>query len=225
MQPLQVKHTVAELKGWKFLFEDYGIATSKEIEAIGNELDLFQIPTIIFNKTSAAMEHSSGFRIEFTAKQGLSLINFKQRAKMFVAPDTEGPVEANHITFIPPKVEIKHAKHWKTLKKPVDIELTELEEVSDSFFVTPFKGMVTSSHAKAQRVKEDVIPLHKLGAHNEMVFYHEGCLYEDELNDNGVSVYEYKFRHMRDSWFLLVRSYLRVDEVCVYILDTRVYWE
>lgn len=70
-----------------------------------------------------------------------------------------------------------------------------------------------------------MIPLHKLGANNEIRFYHEGSLYEDELDDNGLSHYDYKFRHMKDSWFALVRSYLRVDEVCVYILDTRVYWE
>ena len=63
MQQLQVKHTDAELVGWRFRFAGCGIATSKEIEAIGNELDLFQIPTIIFNKNSAAIEHQCGFRL------------------------------------------------------------------------------------------------------------------------------------------------------------------
>lgn len=48
----------------------------------------------------------------------------------------------NNITYVPGKVEIKHAKHWKTLKKPKDIELTELEEVSDCFFMTPSKGTI-----------------------------------------------------------------------------------
>jgi type 2A phosphatase activator TIP41 len=154
------------------------------------------------------------------------LINYRQREKMLFGLQTEGVVPPNHITYVPEKVEIKHAKHWKTLKKPTDIELTELEEVSDSFFVTPTKGTVSGSTSiKVERVKEDVIPLHKLGANNPMVFYHEGCFFEDELNDNGHAVYEYKFRHMKDCWFGLVRCYLRVDEVCVYILDTRVYWE
>jgi hypothetical protein len=68
----------------------------------------------------------------------------------------EGIVPVNHITYIPQKMEIKHAKHWKTLKKPTDIHLTELEEVSDSFFVTPSKGTLSG----------EVIPAHKLGAHN-----------------------------------------------------------
>lgn len=30
---------------------------------------------------------------------------------------------------------------------------------------------------------------------------------------------------MKDSWFALVRSYLRVDDVVVEILDVRLYWE
>jgi hypothetical protein len=78
----------------------------------------------------------------------------------------EGIVPVNHITYIPQKMEIKHAKHWKTLKKPTDIHLTELEEVSDSFFVTPSKGTLSGANIKIERVKEEVIPAHKLGAHN-----------------------------------------------------------
>jgi hypothetical protein len=36
MQPVAVKTTEAHLKEWKFIFTDCGIATSKEIEVIGN---------------------------------------------------------------------------------------------------------------------------------------------------------------------------------------------
>jgi hypothetical protein len=54
------------------------------------------------------------------------LINFKQREARLAPLEKVGDIPPNHIVFIPPKVEIKHAKHWKTLKKPTDIELTEL---------------------------------------------------------------------------------------------------
>lgn len=30
---------------------------------------------------------------------------------------------------------------------------------------------------------------------------------------------------MSDSWFALIRCYVRVDEVVIIILDTRIYWE
>jgi hypothetical protein len=77
MQPIAVKTTEAYLKEWKFTFTDSGIANSKDIETIGNELDLFQTPSIIFNKNTAVFQHHCGFRIELNAYDGLKLINFK----------------------------------------------------------------------------------------------------------------------------------------------------
>jgi hypothetical protein len=65
--------------------------------------------------------------MEFNARDALNLINFKQREKLMFPRDSEGVVPINHITYIPHKVEVKHATQWKTLKKPTDIELTELE--------------------------------------------------------------------------------------------------
>ncbi len=32
-----------------------------------------------------------------------------------------------------------------------------------------------------------------------------------------------RFRVMNDSWYVLLRSYVRVDGVCVRILDTRIF--
>lgn len=70
-----------------------------------------------------------------------------------------------------------------------------------------------------------MIPLHKLGQENKIIFYKQGSIYEDELDDNGLIQYEYKFRSMASSWFGLIRCYVRVDDVIVMILDTRLYWE
>lgn len=70
-----------------------------------------------------------------------------------------------------------------------------------------------------------MIPLHKLGQENVIKFYHQGSIYEDELDDNGLCHYDYKFRSMENSWFALIRCYLRIDEVVLLVLDTRIYWE
>lgn len=67
--------------------------------------------------------------------------------------------------------------------------------------------------------------MEKLGPTNPITAYFQGSLYEDELDDNGLIQYEYKFRTMAGSWFGLVRNYARVDEVAVIIMDTRIYWE
>lgn len=70
-----------------------------------------------------------------------------------------------------------------------------------------------------------MIPLEKLGPTNPITFYFQGSIYEDELDDNGLIQYEYKFRTMSHSWFGLIRNYARIDDVAVLIYDTRVYWE
>lgn len=90
---------------------------------------------------------------------------------------------------------VKHAAQWKNLKKPADIEITPLEASSCSFFISSFKGQL-SANSKIQRVNEDVIPAHKLGPENPIKFYHQGSIYEDELDDNGLCHYDYKFRSM-----------------------------
>jgi type 2A phosphatase activator TIP41 len=50
-------------------------------------------------------------------------------------------------------------------------------------------------------------------------------LFECDLEDCGYTMAQARFRVMPDSWFVLVRYYLRVDNVVVRIFDTRMYHE
>ena len=50
-------------------------------------------------------------------------------------------------------------------------------------------------------------------------------LFEDELGDKGFSSVNVRFRVMNDCFFILLRSYTRIDHVTVRILDTRLYHE
>ena len=49
--------------------------------------------------------------------------------------------------------------------------------------------------------------------------------FEDEFADRGFSKADVRFRVMKDCFFLLMRSYTRIDLETVRILDTRVYHE
>lgn len=62
-----------------------------------------------------------------------------------------------------------------------------------------------------------------MGYDNPILSYGEIVLYEDELGDKGYSKVNVRFRVMADCFFLLLRSYTRVDHVTVRIFDTRVY--
>lgn len=69
------------------------------------------------------------------------------------------------------------------------------------------------------------LPLEKLGVENQINHYGEIILYEDELSDKGFSKANVRFRIMDDCFFVLLRSYIRVDHVAVRLLDTRIFHE
>jgi type 2A phosphatase activator TIP41 len=62
-----------------------------------------------------------------------------------------------------------------------------------------------------------------LGPENPIINYGEVVLFEDELGDKGFSRVNVRFRVMKDCFFVLLRSYTRVDHVLVRILDTRIF--
>jgi type 2A phosphatase activator TIP41 len=65
----------------------------------------------------------------------------------------------------------------------------------------------------------------KLLPGNPPLFFEEVMLWEDELSDRGNSKAHVRFRVMKDCWFILLRSYMRLDNVSVRILDTQVFFE
>ena len=74
-----------------------------------------------------------------------------------------------------------------------------------------------------ERSDGGLIPLEMLSPENEIRFYEEVYLYEDELADRGTTKSYVRVRAMNDCWFVLLRSYVILDKVAVRILDTRVF--
>ena len=62
-----------------------------------------------------------------------------------------------------------------------------------------------------------------LGQDNPIKLYGQVLLYEDEFGDRGYSKSYVRFRVMKDCFFVLLRSYVRIDHVLVRILDTRIF--
>lgn len=69
------------------------------------------------------------------------------------------------------------------------------------------------------------IDVNKLKVKEEILFYDDVTLYEDELADHGTAQYSVKVRVMPSSLFILARYYLRIDGVLARINDTRLYHE
>lgn len=72
---------------------------------------------------------------------------------------------------------------------------------------------------------DERIDVNKLKVREEILFYDDVSLYEDELADHGTAQYSVKVRVMPKCLFILARFYLRVDGVLARINDTRIYHE
>ncbi|XP_063604760.1 TIP41-like protein [Penaeus indicus] len=91
----------------------------------------------------------------------------------------------------------------------------------DWTFTTDFRGAL-EGNLVAEKTSER-IDLDKLRVREEIKFYDEVFLYEDELDDNGSTRCVVKVRVMPSGFFVVFRHYLRVDQVIVRVNDTRLY--
>lgn len=95
----------------------------------------------------------------------------------------------------------------------------------DWTYTTRYKGTESSPESKFRLDNDQKLPLDKLAVHDKILFYDDMILFEDELADNGISIFNVKIRVMNERLLLLSRFFLRVDDVLVRVYDTRIYVE
>jgi type 2A phosphatase activator TIP41 len=92
----------------------------------------------------------------------------------------------------------------------------------DWTYQSDYQGTVVGA---VQHETEETIDYGKLraAAGEDILFYNENYLWEDEMGDNGTSVFSVKTRAMEYAIFILVRSFVRVDNVIFKSFETRYY--
>jgi type 2A phosphatase activator TIP41 len=80
-----------------------------------------------------------------------------------------------------------------------------------------------ASNLKVEQDSTSEIPVARLGRENPILHWGEIYLYEDDLGDQGYCACTLRFRVMHDCFYVLHRYYLRVDEVLVRVMDTRLF--
>ncbi|ESO84906.1 hypothetical protein LOTGIDRAFT_131242 [Lottia gigantea] len=186
---------------WKLTSTKSHILTSEgsERERFENVLELPQVPEMVFAENILRLEHSGGFGVEFNALDAL-----KQ-------------VEAHD-----DPLKVAAAKVWQEARSECE-HIKNVVKPFDWTFSTDYKG-TTFGNIKVERTEER-IDLEKLKKREEILFYDDFLLFEDELSDNGSSMLNCKIRVMPSSFFILLRFYMRVDDVIVRVNDTRLYYE
>ncbi|KAI9471176.1 Tap42 interacting protein [Coemansia sp. RSA 989] len=184
------------LNGWEITSCHQPILSNAAIEKHAQELG-FTVPEMIFGDNYLKVRHlPTQKELSLRALDALRLV------------DT-GPDSAS--------VQVSIARDWSHSRRNLDIA-----------HVKPFDWTFTTKyHGSASRLEfaptASKIDYERLKQREEILFYDENVLFEDDLGDNGTSQLSFKVRVMPSGFFILLRFFLRVDGVLFRIFDTRFY--
>lgn len=183
-------------------------------------LSMAHFPDMTYSNNSLRLEHKpSGLVLEFNTMEAL----FPVLAKSFGLPNN---------------LKVAPSEAW--LKARMDSKYTQnvMNAKFDWTFSSDYRGSLRQRKMDGDTNElididedcielgvSDQIDLEKLKEHKEILFYDEIDLFEDELADHGMAKCSVKIRFMDDSFFILLRYFLRVDNVFVRYFDTRYYHE
>ncbi|ALC44429.1 CG9578 [Drosophila busckii] len=162
-------------------------------------LDLPHLPDMVFHKNKLVLQHKDGAKMEFKPMDALVL----------VANGKEGALE------------VACAQEWRETRSEQNMEAKY--KPFDWTFTSHYQGTLNDKF----RTESTEISLNKmkLMQRENIIFYHDLTLYEDELHDHGISVMSVKIRVMPSGFFVLLRHFLRIDDVLIRLHDTRYHWE
>jgi type 2A phosphatase activator TIP41 len=159
-------------------------------------------PEMIFGDNMTRIEHApSGWFIEFNALDALDRVD-KTGENMF---------------------KVSYSREWQQNRQKQFEDIKEVVKPFDWSYSTDYKGSTPST--PSFQSTERPIPLELLKRPDPIHFFDEVMLYEDELADNGIAMLSCKIRVMPARLLLLVRFFMRLDDVVFRIRDTRVYVE
>lgn len=175
---------------------------SAEAERLAEELHMPCVPEMMFGDNILRIQHECLFGIEFNATDALKCVNNSQGM-----------------------LKVACAEEWQESRSDPE-HSKEIVRPYDWTYTTDYKGTLLGDTVKLKVcTTTEHIDTEKLKAREQIMFFDEILLFEDELHDHGVSSLSVKIRVMPSSFFVLLRFFLRVDGVLIRMNDTRVYHE
>ena len=138
-------------------------------------------------------------------------------------------------------LKVAYSEEWQKQREKVHgASIKEYVRPFDWSYTTSYRGTIlprsTENSVKAEHEGQEesqayllhphptaVLPNDLLVLPDPILLFDNIILYEDELADNGISLYSIKIRVMPHRLLLLARFFLRLDDVLFRIRDTRVY--
>ena len=207
-------------KGWDFYSHTENMLNSKDLDILiknkeENGLYISHLPEIFygFNRLFLINE-SQNFCYEFNPLQMLSLTNNNVRQKL---------LKEKEIYYIPTQAKSQYSKTDDTKNE------------MDWSFSSPYMGHITSinncimnkyypkiNETKKFRTEKSNITFPEIKVEN-VLNYNQVHFFEDELGDIGLSEGKIGFGVMDQCFLGLMRCYLRVDNMLVRNIDTKIY--
>ncbi|XP_013040198.3 TIP41-like protein [Anser cygnoides] len=187
---------------WRLSAARTHIMKSAQAERLAEELHMPSLPEMMFGDNILRIQHDRGFGIEFNATDALKCVNNCQGM-----------------------IKVACAEEWQESRSETE-HTKEVVKPYDWTYTTDYKGTLLGDTATLKVVPTtEHINTEKLKAREQIMFFEEVLLFEDELHDHGVSSLSVKIRVMPSSFFVLLRFFLRVDGVLIRMNDTRLHHE
>jgi type 2A phosphatase activator TIP41 len=206
-------------KGWDFYYHTENMMNSSELDILCRNKEEYKLYTShlpeIFNGYNRLflVNKSKNFSYEFNPLQMLSLTSNTVRQKL---------LKKKEIYYIPIQAKSQYGK-------------TEDKTEEDWSFSTPYMGHITSinksdinifypemKNDKTFNIKKSNMLFPETKIEN-MLNYNQIHFFEDELGDIGYSEGKIGFGIMEKCFLGLMRSYIRVDNMIVRNIDTKIY--
>ncbi|CAH0397520.1 unnamed protein product [Chilo suppressalis] len=158
------------------------------------ELEIPHFPDMVFPKNILTLNYGTSAKISFEPLHALKRVANTVRA-----------------------IEVSCSEAWLEARP----DAARKKKTFDWTFSTDYKG--TLSENIVVEPTEETINFDVLKQKDQILFYHDLTLFEDELHDHGISKLSVKIRVMPSYWYLLLRYFLRVDDVLVRSNETRMF--
>lgn len=200
------------IANWTISTRKRPILNSQELDDWeNNKLKGLTLPEMIFGNNYVRIENTRDhWTLEFNALDALKQVKLED--------------SGIRVAYSQKWINSKQQKQKRQAENGVfDIEESSLRIARhyDWTYTTKYRGTESGSH-RLQRNDEEQLPLAKLARPDNILFYDDMILFEDELADNGISMLNVKIRVMEERLLILSRFFLRVDDVLIRVADARV---
>ncbi|KAJ6662230.1 hypothetical protein lerEdw1_012393 [Lerista edwardsae] len=159
---------------WKLTAARTHIMKSAEAERLAEELHMPCVPEMMFGDNILRIQHESLFGIEFNATDALKCVNNSQGM-----------------------VKVACAEEWQESRSDPE-HSKEVVKPYDWTYTTDYKGTLLGDLVKLKvSPTTEHIDTEKLKAREQIMFFEEVLLFEDELHDHGVSSLSVKIADKR----------------------------